>query len=53
MINNKKICPVFEIKDENGKIISTENLKNKTFILYFYPKGIYYFLKKKFLNYKR
>ena len=31
-------APSFALKDENGKVVSSDSLKGKTYFLYFYPK---------------
>ena len=31
-------APAFSMPDENGKTVSNESLKGKTYFLYFYPK---------------
>ena len=31
-------APSFSLPDENGKVVSSESLKGKTYFLYFYPK---------------
>ena len=31
-------APSFAMPDENGKVVSSESLKGKTYFLYFYPK---------------
>ena len=31
-------CPEFATVDHDGNAVSSETLKNKTFVLYFYPK---------------
>ncbi|HZP96348.1 MAG TPA: peroxiredoxin [Candidatus Limnocylindria bacterium] len=31
-------APAFSLPDENGKTVSSESLKGKTYFLYFYPK---------------
>jgi peroxiredoxin Q/BCP len=31
-------APSFALKDENGKVVSSDSLRGKTYFLYFYPK---------------
>ena len=31
-------APTFSLKDENGKVVSSDSLRGKTYFLYFYPK---------------
>ena len=31
-------APSFAMPDENGKVVSSDSLKGKTYFLYFYPK---------------
>ena len=31
-------CPAFSLPDDRGEVVSTEQMKGKGFVLYFYPK---------------
>jgi len=38
MIKEGVSVPEFELKDSNGKIVKTSDLKGKKHVIYFYPK---------------
>lgn len=38
MLTEGKKAPSFKLKDQNGEVVSSDSLKGKNVVLYFYPK---------------
>jgi peroxiredoxin Q/BCP len=38
-LNPGDVMPVFELEDQNGTVVSSEDLKGKKVLIYFYPKA--------------